>query len=378
MRERAAEIRERFSHSGLFEWVAWSVRKHVQVYMLFGTGIVDLCETFAPSMLFPAESTLRVCAVRISANSEEWLSAAPRKGSQAMPVVNHYVIGERARPSDGSAPSPAECEATGRPRCVSAVRHALQVGWLLHPTVADGDCGIDCMSWHLSLPRTVASRMDIRADLADFIERVAEDESWQNVFNACCELAVGVAHPLVKGSGPAASSSSSSSGLGGLPPPAPVLPPAPLPPPSEGPPPLPSHCTELETDEAAAATSVSGPRAFREWLKSKSLKDLNQLTRSAAAFQQAEARWRREEFQADSKTGPRPRRVDTKVTLKYATAVAYEKWRSGPGKDVRSHLKVSRFGSVFQLPKPLPSRCLNVSWWGNHMIFRSRAWAQWW
>ena len=71
MRERAAEIRERFSHSGLFEWVAWSVRKHVQVYMLFGTGIVDLCETFTPSMLFPSQSTLRVCAVRNSANSEE-------------------------------------------------------------------------------------------------------------------------------------------------------------------------------------------------------------------------------------------------------------------------------------------------------------------
>ena len=48
MRERAAEIRERFCLGGLFEWVAWSVRKKVQVYMLFGTGIVDLCDTFAP------------------------------------------------------------------------------------------------------------------------------------------------------------------------------------------------------------------------------------------------------------------------------------------------------------------------------------------
>ena len=186
MLERAAEIREACSLIGLFEWAAWGVKKKVQVYMLFGTGIVDLCETFAPSMPFSPRSTLRVCAVRMSRHSDEWLSAAPTKGRREIPVINHYVIGERARPDGGSATGPAECEATGRLRCVSAVRHALQVGWMLRPTVADGDCGIDCMSWHLKLSRTFHARMDIRADLADFIDRVAEDEACQDVFNACC------------------------------------------------------------------------------------------------------------------------------------------------------------------------------------------------
>jgi hypothetical protein len=359
MLERAAEIREVFSHIGMFEWVAWSAKKKVQVLMLFGTGIVDLCETFAPAMLFVPRSTLRVGAVRISPVSDMWVSAAPAPGCLEIPVVNHYVIGERARRDDGSVTGPAGSAtdpAKGRLRTQSAVRHALQVGWLLRPTVADGDCGIDCMSWHLSLPRTLDTRVDIRADLADFIERVAGNEAWQDVFNACCETVVVVAPPLGSGSGPAASSSSSSSGLGGLPPPAPPPsppplpppssspppPPPPLPPPSSSPPPSPLPGTELDKDEAVAPTSVSGPRAFRVWLKSKPLKDLNQLTRSAAAFQDAEARWRREEFKTACKPAPRPRRRDTKVNMKYATAVAYEKWRSGPGKDVRCHLKDSR------------------------------------
>jgi hypothetical protein len=191
--------------------------KTVQVYILVGTGIVDLRETFVPSMPIQSRSTLRAGAVRIAADSGVWLSAA-RGGGLALPAVRRYVIGVGARPDDGSATSPAGSETTSRPRCASAIRHALQVGWLLGPTVADGDCGIDCMSWHVTLPCTLDIRIDIKAGLADFIERVAEDEAWQDVFDACCEMAPFVADPLSNGSGPAASSSSASSGLGGPPP----------------------------------------------------------------------------------------------------------------------------------------------------------------
>ncbi len=146
MRDRAAVIRDVFSHIGLFEWVAWCVRKKVRVSMLFGTGIVDLRETFASSMPFQSRSTLRVGVVRIAAGIGVWLSAA-RGGGLALPAVNHYVIGVGAQPDDGSATSPAGSEATSRSRCASAVRHALQVGWLLRPTVADDNCGKDdCMS----------------------------------------------------------------------------------------------------------------------------------------------------------------------------------------------------------------------------------------
>jgi hypothetical protein len=117
---------------------------------------------------------------------------------------------------------------------------------------------------------------------------------------------------------------------------------------------LPPPGTELDVDAAAASTVVAGPRAFREWLKSKSLKELNELTKSAAAFQQAEAGWRREEFKTDCQPGRRRKRVDTKVNLKYATSVAYEKWRSGPGKDSRSHLKDPSSVRVFGFTMPLP------------------------
>ena len=106
MLESAAEISEVFSHIGLFGWVAWSVKKSVQVCMLFGTGIVDLCETFAPAMLFAPRSTLLVGAVRICPVSDVWVSAAPAPGCLEIPVVNHYVIGERARRDDGSATGP--------------------------------------------------------------------------------------------------------------------------------------------------------------------------------------------------------------------------------------------------------------------------------
>jgi hypothetical protein len=353
MRARAAEIREAFSYIGLFEWVAWGVQTKVQILMLFGTGIVNLRQTFAPSMPPHSRSTLRVCAVSIADDGEGWLSAAP-DGRGQMPVVNHYVIGVGAVPDVGSATSPAGAEATSHSQCVSAVQHALRVGWLLRPTVTDGDCGIDCMSWHLHLPRDFEIRMGIRSELADFIERVAEDEAWQDVFAACCEMPAASPGALYKGSEPAASSSSASSGLGGPPPPT-SLPPASSPP-LLPPPPLPPPATEPIKDQAVAAIAVSGPRAFREWLQSQSLVVLNELTKSATAFQQAEARWRKEEFKSNCESGPHRKRADTKVNLKYATAVAYEKWRSGPGKSSKCHLKdlglVRLSGYSSHLPRP--------------------------
>ena len=348
MRARAAEIREAFCYIGLFEWVAWGVRTKVQILILFGTGIVNLRQTFAPSMPSHSNSTLRVCAVHIADDGEGWLSAAP-DGRGQMPAVNHYVIGVGAVPDDGSATSPAGAEATSHLRCASAVQHALRVGWLLRPTVTDGDCGIDCMSWHLHLPRDFGTRMDIRNKLANFIERVAEDEAWQDVFNACCEMPAAPPGALYKGSKPAAFSSSASSGLGGPPPPTSL-------PPASSPPPLPPPDTEPSKDQAAAAIAVSGPRAFSEWLKSQSLVVLNELTKSATAFQQAEARWRKEEFKSDCESGPRRKRADTKVNLRYATAVAYEKWRSGPGKGAKCQLKdlglVRLSGYSSPLPRP--------------------------
>ena len=78
--------------------------------------------------------------------------------------------------------------ATVHPRSTRGVKAALRVGWMLSETVADGDCGIDCMSYHLGLPRTIKTRVGIWAELGDFIEAVAEDKAWHDIFETCQEM----------------------------------------------------------------------------------------------------------------------------------------------------------------------------------------------
>ncbi len=357
MRARAKQVRQTGSLIGLFEWVAWSVKKKIQVKMLFGSAIVDLRQVFAPDMPLHSRSCLRVGAVRIAADTEHWLSAVGLGGG-VLPQINHFVIGVAAIPAAGEATSHDEGAATSYSLSPWAVNAALQVGWMLRETVADGDCGIDCMSYHLGLPRTLKTRVGIRAQLCDFIEAVAEDKAWHDIFETCQEMPEAAVVPATasKGSpttGPSAgaskpfvgtsggSSSSSSSGPMAQSSLSPVPPAGPLTSSSPAPPPLPPPDEEPPVDGAAAAVAVAGPRAFREWLTSRSAYQLSELTKSPAKFQAAEAQWRREELKANDAAPIRRRNVANKLNLKYATALSYSKWKAGPGEASRAPLKDS-------------------------------------
>jgi hypothetical protein len=387
MRTRAEQVRATGCYLGLFDFVAWSVRNHVQVQMLFGSAIVDLQKVFAPDMPSHSVSCLRVAAVRCAVGVEHWLSAVGPGGEYHTCDVNHYVIGVAADPAavaatgyDGVAGTSLDGDAA-LPLSTSARKNALRVGWMLRETVADGDCGIDCMSYHLRQDRTLADRNGIRSELGDFIKKVADDKAWQDVFCTCQEMpqaaavsakgssgppntgpAAGETKPSGSSSssssskppmtGPAGSSASSSSGPPMTGPAAKASKPCakagtplaskPLPPAASAtssslaPPPLPPPAEESLVDVAAAAVAVAGPRAFREWLASRSVYQLNELTRSSTAFQDAEAQWRREELKAGDAAPIRRRNVSTKLNLKYATALSYSKWKAGPGEASRT------------------------------------------
>ena len=357
MRLRAKQIFRQGAYIGLFEWVAWAVHEKVDVQMLFGSNIVDLKAVFAPNMPQRSLSCLRVSAVRLSDDGKHWLSAVKASGL-LVPDINHYVIGIAC----GLRP----LVASGLVSSTSAVKEAMRAGWILRATEARGNCGIDCMSHHLGMPRAAPSWAAIRKKLADFMSRIADDPAWHVVFGACQEMPVRAAMPMKAGMGPSKGSlsawaaapsnaASASSGLalpaavpGGLLPPdtssppavsstsaasslwpaasaptgsstaaasshdgapsasvcPPLLPP-PLPPPLEDPP-LPSPLEQPLALVAAVPLSLAGPRPFAEWLNNLPAPDLLKITASVTEFVEAEAKWRAEHpKQAAAEAQPR-------------------------------------------------------------------------
>ena len=82
-------------------------------------------------------------------------------------VPNNFVIGVASRTvRDEASPAHPSTSARGA---------ALHAGWLLESTVAQGDCGVDVMAYHLGLERTQPSWDLIRSSIVDFpTERARE------------------------------------------------------------------------------------------------------------------------------------------------------------------------------------------------------------
>ena len=58
---------------------------------------------------------------------------------------------------------------------------ALRIGCMLLPTIVQGDCALDCMAFHLGLPRNVESWLAIRSDLSSFLRANAGSTLWQHI-----------------------------------------------------------------------------------------------------------------------------------------------------------------------------------------------------
>ena len=138
--ERIAEVRTPGQYLGFLEWVAWAVARKRRVYMRYGGQVWDIVSLFAPALQPIAyEGECRVAAARVQTFGEP-LAAGPDV------VPNHFLI--------GVASGSVRDEASRVHPCTSARGAALRAGWLLKGTVAQGDCGVDVMAYHLGLERT--------------------------------------------------------------------------------------------------------------------------------------------------------------------------------------------------------------------------------
>ena len=264
IRNRAVAVRKLGTYIGFFEWVAWAALKEVRLEMLFGNHVLDLLDFLAPWVASGSAAVCRVAVVEFL-GPDKYRSASLKKGLCA----NHFVAAKKTSSPLASSPSSADIS--------DAKLAAMKHGWMLLPTDATGNCGIDAMCQALSSERSRESWLETRREIADFMDAVADVELWQELWANCAENAlqgsgaegVGLGPPLgascfSAASGASSSSSSSSklpSGLGSIPPscisPKPLLDLLPpfdfslsLPPPAFPPP---TH----QDDEVASSLSMS-------------------------------------------------------------------------------------------------------------------------
>ena len=170
---RANTIQKQGVYIGLFEWLVWSKLQDCQVVCLMGGDLVDVTHVFGGGLaLNTVNPPCHTVLVSWDHDLVDWCCEGRFNG-------NHYLIG---MPSDAS---PSETLA-GLPK-TSARVVASTVGWGVKKTIAQGDCGIDAMSFHANRERCPAVWQDIRDNLAAVIMSVTDREDWQDAFQACQE-----------------------------------------------------------------------------------------------------------------------------------------------------------------------------------------------
>ncbi|MFM7984399.1 MAG: hypothetical protein ACKPKO_34250, partial [Candidatus Fonsibacter sp.] len=71
--------------------------------------------------------------------------------------------------------------------------HMRPLGYIMLPTVEQGDCGLDAMAFWDGAERTDKTWKALRLELAGALEACAEDPRWQVALAACGEVTAGVA-----------------------------------------------------------------------------------------------------------------------------------------------------------------------------------------
>ena len=190
IRKRAEAVRSLGEYIGFFEWLAWSALKKIRLEMLFGNHVLDLQEFIAPWLVSGSAVVCRVAVVKFIAQ-DLYEAATIAEGLCANHFVACKVVSSSAScsPPVGVAPK-------------NAKKAAMQVGWMMLPTDATGNCGIDVMAYSLGLERCPATWKAIREELAQYMVEISNDPLWQEACSNCAENGPGAVWGGGHGLGP--------------------------------------------------------------------------------------------------------------------------------------------------------------------------------
>ena len=183
--QRAHEIVSPGAYVGHLELVAWGFKHDRRVKLILGDTMTDLydwvCDYLGYAFGKAPTIVAHFAAVEFNGATGAWL-AVDAHGSQS----NHFVIAT-PRPL---APLEVLTKSLWTPPGGCAKKAALRIGCMLLPTIAQGDCGIDCMAFHAGLPRNEETWQAIRSELSSFLRANSGSALWQDIATMCGEAEV--------------------------------------------------------------------------------------------------------------------------------------------------------------------------------------------
>ena len=159
-----------------------------------------------------ADDTITVCACLVDISGELLTGTSD---ANVVPTINHFVIAIPVPGMDWAPPMPT-FRATARG--LNARAAALQAGYALLDTVANGDCGLDTMLYFLGRDRSTANMKALRRSLADGIETASWHNQWRTAFMTCQEMPTGPPPPSAATSDSAPSATATSGSAPSVPP----------------------------------------------------------------------------------------------------------------------------------------------------------------
>ena len=175
IRKRAGEIARPGEFIGWFEWLVWAHMHAYRPIVLLASNEIDVFEIFGAGLPQPV-FTKDVLVAGVYASGFATMAA-----TQFPLRLNHWMIGDKGKPA----------KIGERAWAKSAHVQAAKAGWRLRATAAQGDCGIDTMSFWEQRPRNEATWCDIRLEVAAAMASVATEAAWQDAFITCQESRTG-------------------------------------------------------------------------------------------------------------------------------------------------------------------------------------------
>ena len=182
IRNRAREVARPLEYIGLFELCAWCALRRRGLSLILGRNVMNILEYYpqVAALIGDLDTTTHACIAGCTRHPERNSWMAVHNAYQRR--LQHYVVAVR---TPFEAPPPSDVQYF---RDVEMQNQAL--GYMTIPTAAQGDCGIDALSyWDSECERsTPAQWKALRLELHRFMNEHCDDEVWQELFVSCQEV----------------------------------------------------------------------------------------------------------------------------------------------------------------------------------------------
>ena len=190
---RAQKVRRMGEWTGLFDFAVYAAALPCRVIVLIGDARLDVLAHLLPeedARLPPDRRVHYAVATKI----DDGLLLVADGGGGVFPDTNHWMAATPLA-MDGSSLAPATAasgpvspaDRHSHSDMVFLQEHYRTLGFVIHRTAAQGDCGPDSLLWSMGMQGDTLEWYRWRLMVSDAMQRRAADPQWQDAFLACGE-----------------------------------------------------------------------------------------------------------------------------------------------------------------------------------------------